>query len=176
MGIHEWAYKNGYAAQQRVAMPHADKAKALRDLKVEVELGFDDKLAAKEAERCLNCDVQTVFSAPLCIECDACMDICPVDCINFTRNDDEPALRQQLRVPGTQRDAGPLRLRAAEDRPHHGQGRGHVPALRAVRRALPDRGVGHAEVHVRGGAGLPGLPDASQCLSAVQRGQTPRST
>ena len=99
MGIHEWSYKNAYAPFQRVAMPHADKAKALRDLKVEVELGFDDKLAAKEAERCLNCDVQTVFSAPLCIECDACMDICPVDCINFTFNDDEPALRQGLRVP-----------------------------------------------------------------------------
>jgi formate dehydrogenase beta subunit len=99
MGIHEWSYKNAYAPLKRVAMPHADKAKALRDLKVEVELGFDDKLAAKEAERCLNCDVQTVFSAPLCIECDACMDICPVDCINFTFNDDEPALRQKLRVP-----------------------------------------------------------------------------
>jgi NAD-dependent dihydropyrimidine dehydrogenase PreA subunit len=99
MGIHEWSYKNAYAPLKRVAMPHADKAEALRNLKVEVELGFDDKLAAKEAERCLNCDVQTVFSAPLCIECDACMDICPVDCINFIRNDDEPALRQQLRVP-----------------------------------------------------------------------------
>jgi formate dehydrogenase beta subunit len=99
MGIHEWSYKNAYAPLKRVAMPHADKAKALRDLKVEVELGFDDKLAAKEAERCLNCDVQTVFSAPLCIECDACMDICPVDCINFTFNDDESALRQKLRVP-----------------------------------------------------------------------------
>jgi NADPH-dependent glutamate synthase beta subunit-like oxidoreductase len=99
MGIHEWSYKNAYAPLKRAAMPHADKARALRDLKVEVELGFDDKLAAKEAERCLNCDVQTVFSAPLCIECDACMDICPVDCINFTFNDNEPALRQMLRVP-----------------------------------------------------------------------------
>jgi ferredoxin len=99
MGIHEWSYKNAYAPLKRVAMPHADKAKALRDLKVEVELGFDDKLAAKEAERCLNCDVQTAFSAPLCIECDACMDICPVDCINFTLNDDESRLRQDLRVP-----------------------------------------------------------------------------
>jgi formate dehydrogenase (NADP+) beta subunit len=99
MGIHEWSYKNAYAPLKRVAMPHADKAKALRDLKVEVELGFDDKLATKEAERCLNCDVQTVFSAPLCIECDACMDICPVDCINFTLNDDESQLRQSLRVP-----------------------------------------------------------------------------
>jgi ferredoxin len=101
MGIHEWSYKNAYAPLKRTAMPHADKAKALRDLKVEVELGFDDKLAAKEAERCLNCDVQTVFSAPLCIECDACMDVCPVDCINFIRNDDEPALRRAAR-PGEQ--------------------------------------------------------------------------
>jgi formate dehydrogenase beta subunit len=99
MGIHEWSYDNDYSAARRVAMPHADKAQALRNLKVEVELGYDDRLAFKEAERCLNCDVQTVFSAPLCIECDACMDICPVDCINFTDNDAEPALRDKLRVP-----------------------------------------------------------------------------
>ena len=99
MGIHEWSYKNDYTPLHRVAMPHADKAQSLRNLKVEVELGYDDKLAAKEAERCLNCDIQTVFSAPLCIECDACMDICPVDCINFIHNDAEPALRETLRVP-----------------------------------------------------------------------------
>jgi formate dehydrogenase beta subunit len=99
MGIHEWSYKNDYSPVHRVAMPHADKAQSLRNLKVEVELGYDDKLAVKEAERCLNCDIQTVFSAPLCIECDACMDICPVDCINFTENDAEPALREHLRVP-----------------------------------------------------------------------------
>ncbi|HJU30017.1 MAG TPA: FAD-dependent oxidoreductase [Hyphomicrobiaceae bacterium] len=99
MGIHEWSYKNDYTPVRRVAMPHADKAASLRNLKVEVELGYDDKLAFKEAERCLNCDVQTVFSAPLCIECDACMDICPVDCINFTENEDEAALREHLRVP-----------------------------------------------------------------------------
>jgi NADPH-dependent glutamate synthase beta subunit-like oxidoreductase len=99
MGIHEWSYKNDYSASRRVAVPHADKAQSLRNLKVEVELGYDDRLAAKEAERCLNCDVQTVFSAPLCIECDACMDICPVDCINFIDNDAEAALRERLRVP-----------------------------------------------------------------------------
>jgi ferredoxin len=99
MGIHEWSYKNDYSPSHRVAVPHADKAQSLRNLKVEVELGYDDQLAAKEAERCLNCDVETVFSAPLCIECDACMDICPVDCINFTENDAEPALREKLRVP-----------------------------------------------------------------------------
>jgi ferredoxin len=66
---------------------------------MEVELGYDDQLAAKEAERCLNCDVQTVFTRSLCIECDACMDICPVDCINFIENDDEADLRLELRVP-----------------------------------------------------------------------------
>ncbi|MCL4767933.1 MAG: FAD-dependent oxidoreductase [Hyphomicrobiaceae bacterium] len=99
MGIHEWSYSNDYADLQRVAVPHAEMAKSLRNLKVEVELGYDDKLAAKEVERCLNCDVQTVFTRPLCIECDACMDICPVDCINFTENGAEPELRQALRVP-----------------------------------------------------------------------------
>jgi NADPH-dependent glutamate synthase beta subunit-like oxidoreductase len=114
MGIHEWSYKNDYSPVHRVAMPHADKAQSLRNLKVEVELGFDDKLALKEAERCLNCDIETVFSAPLCIECDACMDICPVDCINFTVNEDEPALRESLRVPARNKTqdlyvSGPLK-------------------------------------------------------------------
>src|SRR5690606_9840459 len=98
MGIHEWSYDNGYDAQDRTAVPHADLAQSLRDLKVEVELGFDDQLAVREAERCLNCDVQTVFEHNLCIECDACMDICPVDCINFTVNAEEEALREELRV------------------------------------------------------------------------------
>jgi formate dehydrogenase (NADP+) beta subunit len=101
MGIHEWSYKNDYSGQNRTGVPHADLGKALKNLKIEVELGFDDKLAAKEVERCLNCDIQTVFVRDLCIECDACMDICPVDCINFIANDDEDALRQQLRVPAT---------------------------------------------------------------------------
>ena len=99
MGIHEWSYSNDYAPDRRTAVPHVDKAKSLRNLKVEVELGFDDKLAAKEVERCLNCDVQTVFTRSLCIECDACMDICPVDCINFIENAEEPELRERLRVP-----------------------------------------------------------------------------
>ncbi|MGE0767252.1 MAG: FAD-dependent oxidoreductase [Hyphomicrobiaceae bacterium] len=99
MGIHEWSYSNDYDAVSRTAVPHADLATSIRNLKLEVELGFDDRLAAKEVERCLNCDVQTVFTAPLCIECDACMDICPVDCINFTENDDEDDLRLSLRVP-----------------------------------------------------------------------------
>jgi ferredoxin len=82
-------------------VPHATLEASLKNLKLEVELGFDDQIAAREVERCLNCDVQTVFTRELCIECDACMDICPVDCINFTENDDEPDLRMELRVPAT---------------------------------------------------------------------------
>jgi len=99
MGIHEWSYSNDYDPHNRVAVPHAELVASLKNLKMEVELGYDDQLAAKEAERCLNCDVQTVFTRSLCIECDACMDICPVDCINFIENDDEADLRQELRVP-----------------------------------------------------------------------------
>ena len=99
MGIHEWSYHNNYDPADRTGVPHAELKTALKNLKIEVELGFDDKLAAREVERCLNCDVQTVFTENLCIECDACMDICPVDCINFIHNDEETALRVQLRVP-----------------------------------------------------------------------------
>jgi ferredoxin len=103
MGIHEWSYSNDYHGTQRTAVPHADLATSIKNLKLEVELGFDDRLAAKEVERCLNCDVQTVFTPSLCIECDACMDICPVDCINFLDNDSEDALREALRVPAHNR-------------------------------------------------------------------------
>ena len=99
MGIHEWSYSNNYDPRNRQAVPHATLEASLKNLKLEVELGFDDKIAAREVERCLNCDVQTVFTRELCIECDACMDICPVDCINFTENDNEPDLRMELRVP-----------------------------------------------------------------------------
>lgn len=99
MGIHEWSYDSSIEQDLRYKVPHADKKSALKDRRLEVELGFDIATAFKEAERCLNCDVQTVFSEALCIECDACMDICPTDCINFIDNDDEPALRQSLRVP-----------------------------------------------------------------------------
>ena len=99
MGIHEWSYANDYDPAPRTGVRHADLATALRNLKVEVELGFDDRLAHEEVHRCLNCDVETVFSGPLCIECDACMDICPVDCINFTDNGREADVRARLRVP-----------------------------------------------------------------------------
>ena len=99
MGIHEWSYDNDYSEDRRQIVPHENLKRSLRDLKVEVELGFDDEHAYLEAERCLNCDVQTVFTTGLCIECDACMDICPVDCINFTDNRAESVLRENLRVP-----------------------------------------------------------------------------
>jgi ferredoxin len=99
MGIHEWSYDNEVAPDARFKVPWRDVNQALRSIKVEVELGFDVKTAWKEAQRCLNCDVQTVFAASLCIECDACVDICPTDCITFTANGDETELRTRLRRP-----------------------------------------------------------------------------
>src|ERR1700761_3973846 len=104
MGIHEWSYDNDISLDLRYKVPHRDKLIALRDIKSEVELGFDDKLAFSEAQRCLNCDVQTVFTDALCIECDACVDICPVDCISFTENDDEATLRTHLSAPAENLD------------------------------------------------------------------------
>jgi formate dehydrogenase (NADP+) beta subunit len=99
MGIHEWSYDNDIAPDRRYRVPLRDKVVALRDIKAEVELGYDVDLALKEAYRCLNCDVQTVFTSSLCIECDACVDICPMDCITFTANADEADLRTDLRAP-----------------------------------------------------------------------------
>ncbi len=99
MGFHEWTYDNYVSDDDRNIVPLADKATALKDRKLEVELGFDFKQAYAEAERCLNCDVQTVFTDSKCIECDACADICPTDCINFIENDEEPALRAKLKAP-----------------------------------------------------------------------------
>jgi ferredoxin len=99
MGIHEWSYDSAHDAARRTPVPHVEKERALSGIKVEVELGFDAALAAKEAQRCLNCDVQTVFSERLCIECDACVDICPMDCISFTENAEETSLRTRLSAP-----------------------------------------------------------------------------
>lgn len=99
MGIHEWSYDNDVTTEFRFPVPQADKVQTLTDRKMEVELGFDLKTAFREAQRCLNCDVQTVFTESKCIECDACMDICPTNCITFTYNDEEEALRMKLLVP-----------------------------------------------------------------------------
>ena len=101
MGIHEWSYDNDISNDLRYKVPLRDTSVALKDIRVEVELGFDEKLGYLEAERCLNCDVETVFTGPLCIECDACVDICPIDCITFTENGDEAELRTRLSAPAT---------------------------------------------------------------------------
>jgi formate dehydrogenase beta subunit len=99
MGLHEWSYDNAITLDRRFAVPHVENAKALKNVKTEVELGFTDQQALAEARRCLNCDVQTVFSEPACIECDACVDICPLDCISFVANAPEEELRRSLSAP-----------------------------------------------------------------------------
>jgi formate dehydrogenase (NADP+) beta subunit len=99
MGIHEWSYDNQVAIDTRYKVPLKELAIALKDIRQEVELGFDPQLAWKEAQRCLNCDVQTVFAPKLCIECDACVDICPMDCITFTADGEEPEVRARLNAP-----------------------------------------------------------------------------
>ena len=99
MGIHEWSYHNDVSGDTRFKVPWAKAETALASIRVEVELGFDAATAFKEASRCLNCDVQTVFNRDTCIECDACVDICPMDCITFTGNGDEADLRTRLKAP-----------------------------------------------------------------------------
>ena len=101
MGIHEWTYDSGVTPDLRYKVPHEDKSITLKDRKIEVELGFDQSLGFKEAQRCLNCDVQTVFTTDRCIECDACVDICPTTCITFTENGEEEELRARLNAPAT---------------------------------------------------------------------------
>ncbi len=99
MGIHEWTYDNYIAPDLRYKVAHEDKTVSLKDRKIEVELGFTEIEGFKEAQRCLNCDVQTVFTTNLCIECDACTDVCPTDCITFTKNGEEDDLRTRLNAP-----------------------------------------------------------------------------
>jgi len=99
MGIHEWMYDSPVVDDVRYKVSHADKKKTLKDRKMEVELGFTQLEGFKEAQRCLNCDVQTVFEENLCIECDACVDVCPTSCITFTHNGEELDLRSRLTAP-----------------------------------------------------------------------------
>jgi len=114
MGIHEWSYDNDTSLDARFRVPWARAEEALASIRVEVELGFDPATALREAQRCLNCDVQTVFTEPACIECDACVDICPMDCITFTQDAPEHELRPQLQAPALNTEqalyaSGPLK-------------------------------------------------------------------
>lgn len=104
MGIHEWMYDSPVVEDLRYKVAHEDKEKTLANRRVEVELGFTPLEGFKEAQRCLNCDVQTVFEEKLCIECDACMDVCPTDCITFTTNGEEDELRLRLNVPALNKE------------------------------------------------------------------------
>ena len=99
MGMHEWSYSNDYDPAARRLMPHVDLKERFKKLDIEVELGFTAEQAIQEVERCLNCDIQTVFAAKLCIECDACIDICPVNCLTIAENGDEADLRTRLSAP-----------------------------------------------------------------------------
>jgi formate dehydrogenase (NADP+) beta subunit len=101
MGMHEWSYKNEYNAAERRLVPHVGLIERFKKVNIEVELGFTAEQAALEVQRCLNCDVQTVFTTKLCIECDACIDICPVDCLTIAPNGSESQLRLRLKAPAT---------------------------------------------------------------------------
>jgi NADPH-dependent glutamate synthase beta subunit-like oxidoreductase len=104
MGIHEWSYDNGVSEEARKKVPMKTLEKALKDIKLELEIGFDPLLACAEADRCLNCDIETVFTNKTCIECDACVDICPTECITFTSNGEEDELRGRLKAPAKNND------------------------------------------------------------------------
>jgi len=99
MGMHEWSYSNDYDGAERRMMPHVDLKERFKKIDIEVELGFTAEQAVAEVERCLNCDIQTVFTEKLCIECDACLDICPVSCLTITPNGEEDEIRSRLKAP-----------------------------------------------------------------------------
>ena len=118
MGMHEWSFSNDYDPAERRLMPHVDLKERFKKLDIEVELGFTVEQTIQEVERCLNCDIQTVFSAPLCIECDACIDVCPVNCLTITSNGEEDELRTRLSAPAENREQA---LYVSADLPHTGR-------------------------------------------------------
>ena len=115
MGMHEWSFSNYYDPAERRLMPHVDLRERFKKIDIEVELGFTVEQTIQEVERCLNCDIQTVFTAKLCIECDACIDICPVDCLTITHNGEEDDLRSRLSAPAQNRSQN---LYVSEPLPH----------------------------------------------------------
>ena len=104
MGIHEWSYSNDFDGAARRDVPQASQPERFQKLTIEVELGFTGELASTEVQRCLNCDIQTVFTESLCIECDACIDVCPVDCLAITENAEESVLRERVKAPARNLD------------------------------------------------------------------------
>ena len=118
MGMHEWSYSNDYDGAERRIVPHVDLRERFKKLDIEVELGFTAEQAVEEVERCLNCDIQTVFAANLCIECDACIDICPTNCLTITHNGDEDDLRTRLKAPAKNLEQD---LYVSEDLPQTGR-------------------------------------------------------
>ena len=118
MGMHEWSFSNDYDPAERRLMPHVDLKERFKKLDIEVELGFTVEQTIKEVERCLNCDIQTVFAANLCIECDACIDVCPVKCLTITANGEEDELRKRLSAPAENHDQA---LYVSEDLPQTGR-------------------------------------------------------
>ncbi len=118
MGMHEWSFSNDYDVSERRMMPHVDLKERFKKLDIEVELGFTLEQTIKEVERCLNCDIQTVFTANLCIECDACIDVCPVNCLTMTENGEEQDLRSRLSLPAENHEQD---LYVSEDLPQTGR-------------------------------------------------------
>ena len=118
MGIHEWSYSNDYGYENRVEVPTVPMNERFKDINIEVELGFEPGQFQEEVERCLNCDIQTDFAANLCIECDACIDICPVNCLMITDNDDEDNLRKKIKTPADNLEQD---LFVSEDLPQTGR-------------------------------------------------------
>jgi ferredoxin len=118
MGMHEWSFSNYYDGASRRLMPHVDLKERFKKINIEVELGFTAEQAVQEVERCLNCDIQTAFKADLCIECDACIDICPVKCLTITKNGEEDELRTRLSAPAENHDQA---LYVSAELPHTGR-------------------------------------------------------
>ena len=118
MGIHEWSYSNDYDYDDRYEVPTVPMDNRFKDINIEVELGFEPGQFKKEVERCLNCDIQTDFEAGLCIECDACIDICPVNCLIITENAEESEIRAKIKTPADNLDQA---LYVSEDLPQTGR-------------------------------------------------------